>query len=81
LHSYHFILFLKKIVSIIYILQDFFKQANKNFRVFKKPDFSKKSGFSENFMPENLWNLTYILRGKKKPALVPIQHQKLNIYH
>jgi len=30
------------------------KQANKNFRVFKKPDFSEKSGFSENFMPENL---------------------------
>jgi len=26
--------------------------ANKGFRVFKKPDFSKKSGFSENFMPK-----------------------------
>jgi len=34
------------------------KQANKNFGVFKKPVFSEKSGFSENFMPENLWNLT-----------------------
>ncbi len=38
------------------------KQANVIFRVFKKPDFSKKSGFSENFMPENLWNLTYHIR-------------------
>jgi len=27
-----------------------YKQANKNFRVFKKPDFSEKSGFSENFL-------------------------------
>jgi len=34
------------------------KQAKKSFRVLKKPDFSEKSGFSENFMPENLWNLT-----------------------
>ncbi len=25
----------------------------------EKPDFSEKSGFSENFMPENLWHLTY----------------------
>jgi len=32
--------------------------ANKSFRVFKKTDFPKKSVFSENFMPENLWNLT-----------------------
>jgi len=34
------------------------KQENKNFRVFKNRIFPKKSGFSENFMPENLWNLT-----------------------
>ncbi len=25
------------------------------------PDTRKKPGFSENFMPQNLWNLTYIL--------------------
>jgi len=25
----------------------------------KKPDFSEKSGFSENFTPKNFWNLTY----------------------
>jgi len=35
-----------------------YKQATEIFRVFKKPDFSEKSGFPENFMPENLWNLT-----------------------
>ena len=35
-----------------------YKQANKKFCVLKKPDFSEKSGFSENFMTENLWNLT-----------------------
>ncbi len=52
----------RKLMLLLYlkIYGCLLKQANKNFRVFKKPDFSKKSGFSETFMPENLWNLTYI---------------------
>ncbi len=45
---------------------DQYKQANKNFRVFKKHYFSKKTGFSENFMPENLWNLVYALAENQK---------------
>jgi len=61
-----------------------FKQANKNFRVFKKPDFSKKSGFSENFMPENLWNLTYCKEKGQcvksvEPGLTPVPKKSIKI--
>jgi len=28
-------------------------------RVFKKPDFSEKSGFSEKIMSENIWKPAY----------------------
>jgi len=53
-NSLFFVYFVCFVVEKNSIPASFGRYSTKSFQVFKKPDFSEKSGFSENAISENL---------------------------